>query len=77
MEVDSLEGRLVVVFEHFNEIYRSISARLKAEQLRVRKMDVWDSSECLFTFTVHSATSALFSVHGRIGWYFHSITLTI
>lgn len=36
-QVDSLEGRLVVVFEHFNEIYRSISARLKAEQLRVRK----------------------------------------
>lgn len=38
-QADSLEGRLVVVFEHFNEIYRSISARLKAEQLRVRKKD--------------------------------------
>lgn len=29
------ESQLPVVFDHFNTIYRSINARLKAEQVRV------------------------------------------
>ncbi|KAJ8662758.1 hypothetical protein O0I10_001722 [Lichtheimia ornata] len=48
-----LEGRLVVVFEHFNEIYRSISARLKAEQLRRHISTVLSAWENWMVFPQH------------------------
>ncbi|KAI9488686.1 hypothetical protein BDB00DRAFT_846998 [Zychaea mexicana] len=42
----SFENRLTPVFEHLNEIYRSISARLKAEQVRrhiTNVLSVWET----------------------------------
>ncbi|KAI8138308.1 hypothetical protein BJV82DRAFT_299808 [Fennellomyces sp. T-0311] len=48
-----LESRLTCVFEHLNGIYRSISARLKAEQVRRAISNVLSAWEAWMVFPQH------------------------
>ncbi|KAI7860901.1 hypothetical protein BDC45DRAFT_493073 [Circinella umbellata] len=49
----SFESKLISVFEHLNEMYRSISARLKAEQVRRHVSNVLSAWETWMVFPQH------------------------